>query len=305
MVKKVYNCYINSANRDKGEKVYNFRVDFPTNHIHCEDDETISLNVLSFDMMNSMYNVSAINNNNQFTIKRTNADGITRPIMITYTIPDGNYDVITFTAILNSLLSVSYISVKYNQSQNTLTYTNIDTNTYRYFLYPLGKSNKLLGISSPTELLSGNGTTGTYINMVNYNKILLRVDNISFDRFNYENIDDTDTLLNNGNIMFWTTKTDIPPFKMISYYNIDGGSSFNNDLFDTQVDAITLRLTNEYNQLITDAPDYFLSLQFIITKHEETDISTTTKKLLVMVNEIFDLFMMFMKYIGFFKDIKK
>ena len=305
MVKKFYNCYINSANRDNGEKVYNFRVDFPTNHIHCEEDETISLNVLSFDMMNSMYNVSVINNNNLFTIKRTNADGTTRPIMTTYTIPDGNYDVISFTAILNSLLSTTYISVKYNQSQNTLTYTNIDTNPYRYFLYPLGKSNKLLGISSPTELISGNGTTGTYINMVNYNKVLLRVDNISFDRFNYENIDDTDTLLNNGNIMFWITKTDIPPFKMISYDNKDGGSSFNNDLFDTQVDAITLKLTNEYNQLITDAPDYFLSLQFIITKHEETDISTTTKKLLVMVNEIFDLFMMFMNYIGFFKDIKK
>ena len=304
MVKRIYNCYINSQNRDTNEPVYNFRINFPQGHIDAKENEIISLNVLSFDMMNSMYNVSAINGNNQFNIKRTNADGVSSPIITTYTIPSGNYDVLSFTNILNGLLS-GIITVSYNQYQNTFTYTNIDTLGHRYFLLPLG-AYKLLGIKSNTtiEILT-TGTTGSFVNMVNYNKVILRVDNISFDRYNYENLRDSDNLLNNGDVLFWITKSDVPPFKMISYNNIDGGHSFHSDLFDKQVDAINLILTNEYNTYITDAPDYLISLQFEVSSNDERMIKTNTEKILIMINEIFDLLMMFLKYIGFFKDVKK
>lgn len=304
MVKRIYNCYINSQNRDANEPIYNFRIDFPQGHIDAKENEIISINVLSFDMMNSMYNVSSINGNNQFSIKRTNADGVSSPILTTYIIPSGNYDVISFTSILNGLLS-GIIIVSYNQYQNTFTYTNNDTVGHRYFLSPLG-AYKLLGIKLNTviEVLT-TGTTGSFVNMVNYNKVILRVENISFDRYNYENLRDSDNLLNNGDVLFWITKSDVPPFKMISYNNIDGGSSFHSDLFDKQVDAINLILTNEYNSYITDAPDYLLSLQFEVNSNDERMIKTNTEKILIMINEIFDLLMMFLKYIGFFKDIKK
>ena len=302
MVKRIYNCYINSQNRDPNEPVYNFRIDFPQGHIEAKENETVSLNVLSFSMINSMYNVSAVNSNNQFSIKRTNADGVSSAVITTYTIPSGNYDVISFTNVLNGILS-GFTTVSYNTYQNTFTYTKTDLSGLRYFIIPLGTT-RLLGIKTTTEILN-TGTTGTYVNMVNYNKIILRVDNLSFDRFNYENLKDSDNLLNNGDVLFWISKNDVPPFKMISYENIDGGSSFHSDLFDKQVDAINLILTNEYNNYITDAPDYLLSLQFEVNGHEHDEIKTITSKILIMINEIFDLFTMFLNYVGFFKDIKK
>jgi hypothetical protein len=302
MVKKIYNCYINSENRDRNEPVYDFRIDFPQGHINAEEHETISLNVLSFDMMNSMYNVSSTNNNNQFTIKKTDANGTANPLITTYTIPNGNYDVHSFNTILNGLLS-GIITITYNTYQNSYTYTKIDTSTSRYFLNPI-KSTKLLGISTTTEILS-TGTTGTYVNMVNYNKIVLKVNNVAFDRSGFQNLSDEDNVLNNGDILLWVTKSDVPPFRMISYENIDGGNSFNTDLYEKSVDALNLVLMNEYNNYITDAPNFMLALQFIVSSNEEKTINATVKKILLQLTEVFDVFVVFLKYIGFFRDIQK
>ncbi len=137
MVKKIYNCFISSKNRDRiNEPVYDFKIDFPQGHISAEEDETISLNVVSVDMINSMYNVSSINGNNEFSILKTAANGTSNPITTKYTIPDGNYDVYSFNTILNGLLS-GIISITYNPYQNSYTYKKTDTSTSRYFLNPL------------------------------------------------------------------------------------------------------------------------------------------------------------------------
>jgi hypothetical protein len=297
MVKKVFNCYISSKNRNKNEPIYDFRIDFPQGHIQAEEHERISLNVMSFDMINSMYNVSSINDNNKFSIQKIDDDDT---IITTYTIPEGNYDVYSFNTVLNKLLE-NIISITYNTYQNTYTYKKIDTSSSSFYLNPAGAS-KLLGIFSTTEIIS-SGITGSFVNMINYNKIMLKVENLSFNRF--QNLSDEDNVLNNGDVLFWITKSDVPPFKMISYENIDGGSSFHCDLHDKDVSAIQISLANEYNDLITDAPEFLLSLQFIINPNEGKVIKTYINKILLIVNEIFDLFVLYLKYIGFFRDIQK
>ena len=55
----------------------------------------MNINVMSFSMLNTMYNVNQITKNNTFTIRRTNLDGITGIINTVITIPFGNYSVIT------------------------------------------------------------------------------------------------------------------------------------------------------------------------------------------------------------------
>ncbi len=92
---------------------------------------------------------------------------------------------------------------------------------------------------------------------------------------------------------------------MISYENIDGGNSFCCDLHNKDIGAVNISITNEYNDFITDAPDYLLALQFVVTHNESKIIKTNINKILIIVNEIFDLFVLFLKYIGFFKDIEK
>ncbi len=73
MVKKIYNCVISSENENKTiELVYDYKVDFPQGHISADENETISLNAVSFNTMHLMYNitcnVTSINGHNQFSI---------------------------------------------------------------------------------------------------------------------------------------------------------------------------------------------------------------------------------------------
>ena len=65
--KRVINAFISSANRANDETIYDFTVNFPDDAIECGDGEMIKLNVVSFDMVNTMYNINETNN--KFIIK--------------------------------------------------------------------------------------------------------------------------------------------------------------------------------------------------------------------------------------------
>lgn len=60
MVKEIYKCYINSQNRDLTEP--NFRIYFSQGSIIAEENETISVKFLSFDMMYQVIHMIAIIN---------------------------------------------------------------------------------------------------------------------------------------------------------------------------------------------------------------------------------------------------
>ena len=116
---KIYNIFINSANRKAQENVYDFDLYFDNDEIIVKPNEGININVVSFSMMNSMYNVNQYTKNNAFILanKSTNSD-------TTFTIPYGNYNVYTFMAELNLLLA-GIINVSYNIATNTYTYKNL------------------------------------------------------------------------------------------------------------------------------------------------------------------------------------
>jgi hypothetical protein len=63
---KVYNIYINSANRDLNEKNYEFNIFFDNDEINVRPNEGVNVNVVSFHMLNSMYNVNQYTKNNTF-----------------------------------------------------------------------------------------------------------------------------------------------------------------------------------------------------------------------------------------------
>ena len=130
MPRKIYNFFITSAHRDINESIYNFKMNLATNAIKIEDDETVIINVNNFSMMNSIYNISSNYNNYYFIVKRTDNDGVSNPINTTYNITEGNYSVINFCSLLNSLLS-GIITVSYNQYQNTYTFKKTDLSGYK------------------------------------------------------------------------------------------------------------------------------------------------------------------------------
>ena len=79
--------FISSKNRQLQENTYDFRIDYPDGILACRPNEYMELNVLSFDMANTMYNIN--DTNNQFEIIINNFSD-------TKTIPSGNYSVKTF-----------------------------------------------------------------------------------------------------------------------------------------------------------------------------------------------------------------
>jgi hypothetical protein len=72
--KRTITSFISSVNRVSNEYAYNFTIDYPDGILSCEQQEYIELNVLSFDMLNTMYNMNATNNT--FRIKKETAVGV-------------------------------------------------------------------------------------------------------------------------------------------------------------------------------------------------------------------------------------
>ena len=125
---KVYNIFINSANRNPIDKSYDFSIFFDNDEIMVNNNEGVNINVASFSLLNSMYNVNKYTKNNTFILRNNFLNTNT-----TITIPYGNYNVYTLLNQLNILLS-NIINVSYNIATNTYTYTNIIGISYSIIL---------------------------------------------------------------------------------------------------------------------------------------------------------------------------
>jgi hypothetical protein len=124
---KTITSFIKSSNRATGENAYNFSIDFTDGVLICNNNEYMEINVLSFDMINSMYNINS--NNNQFIFRRGTND-------TTYTIPVGNYSVKTFMDIMKALINDPHITITYNIAQNTYTFTKNAGIAQLHYLIP-------------------------------------------------------------------------------------------------------------------------------------------------------------------------
>lgn len=67
---RVHNLFINSANRNKQEKYYDFSIFFDNDEIIVKQNEAVNVNVVSFSILNSMYNVNQYTNNNSFVLQK-------------------------------------------------------------------------------------------------------------------------------------------------------------------------------------------------------------------------------------------
>lgn len=214
IIKKSVNIFISSKNSINN---YDFNVNLPDNIIKCNgNEEYITINVLSFDMINSMYNVYSGSNTivlSKYTIGVLNYFSI-------LTIPVGNYNVITFMKKLNELL-LNIINVSYNTAQNTFTYNKVidDNSVYEIDVLKMGNYfgiDNILTISNNESIY-----TGSCINMVKYNKIILSLNNVNYDFGTLDNLNKDKT--NTSSILLWVSRQDIEPYLNISYNNCDGG----------------------------------------------------------------------------------
>jgi hypothetical protein len=283
---KTITSFIKSNNRSDNEKSYNFSIDYPDGVLTCNGDEYMEVNVISFDMINTMYNINS--DNNQFKIRETGlADVI-------YTIPIGNYSVKTFMAMMSSLINNVNIIISYNTAQNTYTFTKKAGVITTYNLIP-NKIWTIINLPAGTLFpITTTGMTTGYINLVNYSKIIIRTEGINYYYSNIENYGkpNSSTL---SNIIFWACKSDIEPFKVIKYNNEDAGRSFSYKIENKEINNLTLQLKNENNEFILDAPDYLIALQFNFYKVDDNIIKLTMISINKLLNEIYTTLIFAMK----------
>jgi len=243
-----------------------------------------------------MYNISALLGNNTFEVETRDANNA-NPNTSLYTIPDGNYSVLSLRDFLNNQLS-GKISISYNYHNNTYTLIKNNSN-FRYYIKNI-KCSKSLGLSTTTEVtLLGINTA--FINMVEYQQIIVKSD-LSYHDLCQDNITRVqDDLFNISQVLFWISKQDVEPFKNISYNNCDAGDSFTYNINDNNISSINFKVFNENNQLITDCPDWFLHLRFAVVKREKETYFILLKKCIKVLMDI--------KYvllnIFFFSNIRK
>ena len=148
----------------------------------------------------------------------------------------------------------------------------------------------LIGLTNNLQVSINNLTTGL-INLSSYSKVILRTQGITYYQCNLENLTNTSALQLYSDVIFWKTKTDIEPFKMISYNNEDAGNNFSLQLQDKTIFRLQLQLKNEKNEFITDAPDYTAVIQYNIHEKQDDVVKITIVSLLKLLNDFYISFL--------------
>jgi len=297
--------FISSENRQSNEHIYDFSVDYPDGILTIKDNEYCELNVLSFDMPNNMYNINATNDHFQITLDNANI----RDIHLKH----GNYSVRTLLKEFQDIFSENVIpessilhtffgtyadaltiECTYNDTTNTYTFKKVIDLPFGITL-PIAFSmyfkpincGALLGMVNGVEKeISANGMTTGLINLIDYNKIIVHTEGISYY---YSNIENLSTISNKqflSNIIFWKSKADVPPYQLIKYNNEDGGNSFNYRIENKEINSLKLQLKNERGEFLKDAVNYMIVIQYIF--YEKDDTNRVLKSIDYYIRQIYD-----------------
>jgi hypothetical protein len=304
--------FISSENRQPNEAIYNFSVDYPDGILTCKDNETMELNVLSFDMSNTMYNINSTNDHFQITLDNANITNIH--------LKHGNYSVKTLLKEFQTIFSQNVIPTTsvlhtffgtyadaltivcvYNENQNTYTFKKqLDLAlgielpiAFSLYFKPIN-CGALLGMENDLEHeITANGMNTGLVNLIDYNKIIVHTENISYYYSNIENLSTKSNSQFLSNIIFWKSKADVPPYQLIKYNNEDGGNSFVYKIEDKEINSITLQLKNERGEFLTDAPNYMIVIQYIFNERDDTN--KLLKSIDYTIRQIYDAFLFAMQ----------
>ena len=67
--------------------------------------------------------------------------------------------------------------------------------------------------------ITANGMNTGLVNLIDYNKIIVHTENISYYYSNIENLSTKSNSQFLSNIIFWKSKADVPPYQLIKYNN--------------------------------------------------------------------------------------
>lgn len=287
------NLYINTKHY-QNQKPNDIVINIPAGSIKCNPKtQYIEMNIVSWIMKNDFYNTQASNNTFEIITKDL-ADVVISSQ--SFKIKPGNYNVYSMKDELNRLLN-GIVSVQYNITLNTFTYTRTYVNADEKLYIKSISANDFLGIDNNVELLLDNESSSVNVlNMAGDELIVLELQNINTKYPIYDNL----FTLGNGNVVsskvIGFLSIDQPSYHLLQYQNNDAGDSFSYIINESEVNELHLTIKNQDKEII-DVSDYFLSLQFIIKdKHSSTmllilkSIDSTLKQILLMFGDLWKIY---------------
>lgn len=285
---QVVNVFISSNNKTNGT-VYDFVVNFQENYLKCEKDETIKINLINFNCDNSFYNIKN-GVNNQFEIIRKNlSNEIIETIPLS--IEEGNYNVFQLRDHLNVLMS-GYVKVSYSKIKNIYQYEDIYNDVNFKIYINIINCNQFMGLDAETLI---DNTYSYNVNMNYRNKVILKVNGITFERASIENYGKYDKF-EQSSMLFIYDKTDIQPNMRISYQNQDGGDSFNYNIYDKSITSLRFLILDENDNPYTDMKDYNMILQFSVIKRNNDEMIVLSRAITDYLKNINVMILMFLEY---------
>ena len=239
---------VHIRSKDANQKNADLNTEFSINlvsPVECGQQEEIHAQVISAEIPNSCYNVSAQVENNKIIYDNTS----------TFTFPDKNYDVDEVVKVINADGSFPF-TVTFDYYTGKLTFTNSDTSSHT-LNWTLSNAKKMLGFGLATDATVTPGGTSIstgIIDLATIHAIMIKSD------------------LAAGNVLSTRAGNSTTLQKISIDVNTYGIVYLNTSDFRTVsilqkpvIDAISFRLTDQNDNLL-DLNDinYEFSIQFMI-----------------------------------------
>jgi hypothetical protein len=191
-----------------------------------------------------------------------------------YYLNNGNPNIYDVLNNINVLTSV-YMTTTYNRITNKFNYTRTypqTTNYYNMYIKPYNSSNFLGLLNNVEYFINFSATECIYpINIITIKSLCIGVSgDISF-KFN--NMESNTNGIYKASDLILVKSVDVNKNELIKYDNVDGGDSFRYSLGNREkIKYFVLSVYNQDGVTISDMPDYFIHIQFIIRKKDETKL---------------------------------
>ena len=290
------NVFISSKMRDTNSKPCKFTANFPSGLIQCNENQGININIVSFDILNSFYNINENNNVIKFYISET-IDGILNEYEETLVLETGNYPASRLADMINNFSHV--VECEYSKIRNKFTFL-LKSDVIADVEIDFGNVGEVFGLNQNDVVSIHHGEffeSPNPANLMYFNKVIIRVSGIDFELASLENIsnDKSSNVFYRSNILLWLSRNDYIPFQMISYNNEDAGTSYCYNIFNKNINSLTFEITNEHGELIDEALDWSMALQFTIYNKKDDAI---VKELQIHTSYLRELFVFMNVFYG-------
>jgi hypothetical protein len=255
---KVYNIYINSANKKENTTNYDYKLYFSNYNIIINNDEECYIYLKNFQTLNTFYNIN--NKSKYFSIMKNNNTTNVKTYY-NFTLETGNYNCYEFAEAVNNKCS-NYFTMIYDAKKNCFLYTqNPLIIGESIFIQPNIYNNKYFGFSADTYTNIATPINSSIINMNYFSIVIIKIIGIVSNNKTIDNFTSNNSI-GSSDIFAIIPRQDAPINSLINFTDVN--NAFMYKIQNNNLDFFNFVFYNENNELLTDLQNWIMILQIIV-----------------------------------------